>query len=244
MIAAPGHERRGPRRIAQHHRQVLQVRARRHTGEMRKRDRTVDLGVDHKPRLMELHVVERDAERLAHKTVGAVAGDDIARRHALGPVRALHRQGHAAGCLLERRERHAAPQGHVRKARHPGLHGAFELGLEEEVIVRPAKSLRQPGRAEIADHAAVGADVDMPLRLAHQRAHRIGEAGRLEDAHHLVVDVHRARQRIGLGLALDHQRAQTRVAEQVRRHRADRAASDDRDLVLRSAPLMCGSRRR
>src|ERR1043165_4472156 len=211
---------------------MLQVRARRDAGKVRKSDRTIHLGVDNEPRLMELHVVERDAERLAHETVGTVAGDDMTRGDALCAAHALHRQRHAVIGLLQRAERHAASQRHMRKARQSRLQRAFELGLEEEIVVRPAEALAQADRAEIADHAAVGADVDVPLCLAHQRPHGFREPDRLEEAHHLVVDMDRAGQWIRFGLAFDHQRAQARMAKQIRRERADRAASNNRDLVF------------
>ena len=79
MISAAGDERGGPAWIAQHHRKVLQVGPGRNTGEIRKRDGTSHLRVNHEPRLVKLHVVEPDAERLAHKAVRAVARNGVAR---------------------------------------------------------------------------------------------------------------------------------------------------------------------
>src|SRR3954462_13418241 len=67
MIAAARHQRRWTLRIAQHHREMLQVRIRRHTGEIRKVDRSVDLGIDNQPGLLETKIGEADAERLAHE---------------------------------------------------------------------------------------------------------------------------------------------------------------------------------
>ncbi len=121
----------------------------------------------------------------------------------------------------------------MREARQAGLQRGLEFGLIEKIVVRPAEALRQSRCPEIADHAAIRADVDVALCLAHQRAHRFAQSRRLEEPHHLVVDVNRARQRIGRGFALDHQRGEARVTEQVGGERADRAAADDRDLDVR-----------
>ena len=59
------------------------------------------------------------------------------------------------------------------------------------------------------------------------------QSDRLEDAHHLMVDVYCARQRIGLGLALDHERAQAGMAERGCGERTDWAASDNGNVVCR-----------
>ena len=168
--------------------------------------RAVDFGVNHQPGFMKLHIVKRNAERLARKTIRAVARHDVARGYLCKcAITIFGAQNNPLVILLDRNEFGVTAERDMRKAREARDHRILELGLEEEIVVRPAEALRQALRAEITDHSAVRTNVDVTMRLAHQRQHGLGEPDRLEDAHHLVIDVHGARQRIGLRLALDYQ---------------------------------------
>jgi hypothetical protein len=107
----------------------------------------------------------------------------------------------------------------------------FEFGLVEEIVVGPAERLRPARGAHIADDAVIRAQVQVPLRLAHRRRDRLGKSGRLEQPHHLMVEMHCARQGMGRRLAIDHQDAQTGRSGQVGCQRADRTATDHRHVV-------------
>ncbi len=78
----------------------------------------------------------------------------------------------------------------------------------------------------------IGPDVQVSFGLTHVRRHLVNDAGRLQQAHRFVVEVHRARQRMRLGLLLQHQRLQAGSAEQVRGQGAYRATADHDDVKL------------
>ena len=60
----------------------------------------------------------------------------------------------------------------------------------------------------------------------------VAQADRLEDAHHLVVEVDRAGQLVDLAVALEGLDPQTVAPEQVGQHRPDRAVADDGDVAV------------
>jgi hypothetical protein len=76
VVAAPRHDG-GAARIAHHHRQALQIGG-AGTPLIGGSDRALDLGIDDQPGFLEIQIVERDAQRLAHRAARAVTGDDPA----------------------------------------------------------------------------------------------------------------------------------------------------------------------
>jgi hypothetical protein len=63
----------------------------------------------------------------------------------------------------------------------------------------------------------IGADMQMPLGIAHVRRDPVDDACRLEQAHHLMVEMHRARQRTGAGFLFDDQHRKTAFPKEIGR---------------------------
>jgi hypothetical protein len=201
-----------------------------------KTDRPIDFGIDDQPGLLEIQIVQPDAQRLAHRAARAVATDGVAGAHrlAIGQgerhfVRILRDIGHAR--TVARVDVRIAGDGVAQRR--------FQLGLVEEIIVGPAKPSGPAGGAQIADHPAVGADVEMALGFAHQRKQTVDQAGALEDAHHLVVDVNGAGQGVRRGFLFQNQNRQSRLAQEVCGHGSDRPATDNGDVIGHVAHARC-----
>jgi len=79
--------------------------------------------------------------------------------------------------------------------------------------------------------------------LRASATYRLGETGRLENPHHLVVDVDRARQRIRSASRSIASVRKPALAEEIRRDRTDRPHPTIATSWSVSAPLMCDSRR-
>ncbi len=90
------------------------------------------------------------------------------------------------------------------------------------VVRSHAPEAKQCGAGRVAPLVDVGGLSDAPQLLA--------DATRLEDAPDLVVEVHGARQRIGLGPPFQHYDGSSELAEQDRERRADRPVADDRNV--------------
>ena len=92
---------------------------------------------------------------------------------------------------------------------------------------RPIEKERAIGRNEA--HAGMGVG---------ERLEICGDADRLEDPHHFAIEMHRPRQVIGGGLALQDQRFQAAGAQQMGKGRAGRAVADNGDVEpLHHLPL-------
>jgi len=81
-------------------------------------------------------------------------------------------------------------------------------------------------RVEAGDHAAVGAPILRRRIGPDVLADPVGDADILKDAHYLMVESDRARQREKLVSAIDNDRMDSALAEQVGGDRADRTKSD------------------
>ena len=53
----------------------------------------------------------------------------------------------------------------------------FQFGLVEEIVVGPAIGAGAADRAHVADDAMIGADMQMPLCIAHVRGDAVDDAG-------------------------------------------------------------------
>ena len=71
-----------------------------------------------------------------------------------------------------------------------------------------------------------------PWRDMHHLFDCLSQANRVEDAHHLVIEMHRAGQVVGCLLALQHQRRNATLAEQIGQRCADRPVANDSDISL------------
>jgi hypothetical protein len=85
----------------------------------------------------------------------------------------------------------------------------------------------------LGQHAVLGSVSRMPVMGREIGGHLVGEVHVGEDAEHLVVEVHRAGQRVDLGPALQHQAADAALAEHDRGAGAGGAGADhdDRDVL-------------
>jgi hypothetical protein len=68
-----------------------------------------------------------------------------------------------------------------------------------------------------------------------QRVHRISQPDRLQDAHHLVIDVDRAQLVVDLAHLVDDQDRMILRPQEIGEHGADRPVADDRDIIVRGA---------
>jgi hypothetical protein len=173
MVAATGHHRGGAFGIAHHHRQALQIGSGRHAADRGEADRALDLGIDHQPGFLEIEIVERDAQGLAHRAARSVAGDHPAGRQGL--VLAILRIGDVDGAILlaEAGEFRAQLQLDMAHACKALAQMGFQLGLIEEVIVGPAEGPGHAHRAHIADHLSRSADMQMPVGIGHIAQHPV-----------------------------------------------------------------------
>jgi hypothetical protein len=227
MIAAAGNNRRGTRRVAHHDRESLQFCAGGHARQRRKLDRSVHLRIHDEPRLIEVEIIEPHVEQLAHGASRAVAADDPARPHSPRLTATPRMQRDALGVLHERLDLDAVAQLDSRQRRESLTQEGFELRLIEEIVIGPTEGTRLPHRAHVANHAVVGTDVQVAIRITHAREHAVDDAGRAEEAHHLVVEVHGARQRVRRLFTLEHHRTQPGSSQQTGCQRAHWSAADD-----------------
>ena len=140
------------------------------------------------------------ADGLAHQRAGAVAADDVTRVE-----------------VVDRGDLVAEMDAHVGEALQALAQHAFEDRLMEVPVAGPAVRARPVDAA--ADHqgAALAVDeVHAPRRGAHHGGDLLGEPGALEDAHDLAVEMHGARQRMDLALAVVDVDREPGLAQQVR----------------------------
>ncbi len=112
-----------------------------------------------------------------------------------------------------------------------GAQADFQFRLIEEIVVGPAETPRHADTAHIADDITIGAEMHMALGFARQRQDGVDQAHLLEQAHHFVVEMDGARQGKGAGELFQHQDLVAGLAQEVGDDRADRAATDDDDVV-------------
>ena len=185
---------------------------------------------------MQAEVPHRRADCVAHERTGAVAADDVARGQRIRS--AGHHVPDVDGRMIARISDgpRLVPETdlHVREPRYPRSKCRVELRLVEVPVVRPAVPTGAVGPT--AHHEGLARRVD-EVHSARCRARdlldRPGQAGRLEDAHDLAVEVHRPRQGVDAGIALQHQHPKPVPAEKVGQQRADRAEADYDDVELR-----------
>ena len=120
---------------------------------------------------------------------------------------------------------------HVGEALQALAQDCFEDRLMEVPVAGPAVRARPVDAAPDHQGAAFGVDEVHALRRGpRDGGDLLGQPGRLEDAHDLAVEMHGARQRMDLAVALVDVDRESGLAQQVRQQRADRAAADDGDV--------------
>ena len=181
--------------------------------------------VDDQPVEGEAEIVTARADRAAHEAVRAVAADDAARAHARAPrpssLRAPSSTASPASCSTCTSWPRSTRTFGNERAR--ALERRFESRLVTHVRVRPA---REPGlllAPEAQQDLARGVAPLVDRRGLGEAREVAGDAGGLQHARDLVIEVHRARQRIGRRLALEHDDAAPALREQDREREARRA---------------------
>ena len=122
--------------------------------------------------------------------------------------------------------------------RHPGgdacmvVDRPLELRLEEHVVGLPPGRRRAAG-LEAQQQLTVGAEPAVVVDRNHLVGQHLGQPERLQQPHDLVIEVHRARETVDLGEALEHRHPMPGAAEQRRERLPDRAVADDRDVEFR-----------
>src|SRR5262249_30431905 len=106
----------------------------------------------------------------------------------------------------------------------------LELGLREHVGLRPAGETRSSG-ADDQERLAGGVPPLVDVRGLGEARDVRAQAGGLEDARDLVIEVDCAGERIGRGLLLEHGRAPAALAEQDSERLSYGTVADDGDVV-------------
>ena len=175
------------------------------------------------------------AEVLADEAVGAVAADDVARADraavavGVGAARARPPSPPASSPTTSQPRQHVDGSERARLR----VEQALELGLREHVRLGPAGEAAATGwrSSSSISPACVAPLVDVG-RLG-ERGELVADPGGLQDAGDLVVEVHRARQRVRRRLLLEDADPPAALAEQDRERLADRTVADDGDVVRR-----------
>ena len=108
---------------------------------------------------------------------------------------------------------------------------SLELRLEEHVVRLPPRS-RQTVHVESQQQLAVGAEPLVVGDRNHLLGERVGQSERLEQAHDLVIEMHRTRQAVDLLKALEHHHPVAGSPEQRRQRLAHGAVPDDRHIEV------------
>ncbi len=186
--------------------------------------------VHHEPVEGEALVRPAGAEGAAHEAVRAVTAHDEARGERDVSAVSARCDLDVLAAIREGVDLAAPPQRDVRERAGARLERRFEQRLMAHVRVGPAREAGALLSAEAQQDFArrVAPFVD-PRRLG-EAVESAGDAHRLEDAPHLVVEVHGARKRVVLAPALEHDHAAPALREQDREAEARRAGADDGDV--------------
>ena len=214
------------RRVAQLHGVVRQG--------LRTRRGRVHEQVEHQPGLVQAEILVVDAHVAAHQRARAVAADDVAGlvRDAAHAHRRAGRQAHIVGVLVEAHDLVAKRDGDVGQRGGAVAQRRIEPRLMEVPVVDPA--LRPDAFRAAPLHQRLAGSVDEAHALGRRPRDAkdgFGQPDCLEDAHHLAVEMHRARQGMDLGIALQHQHRAAGTTQQIGQQGAGRAEADDGDIV-------------
>ena len=193
------------------------------------------LDVDHEPALGEAEVLHGDPGQLADRAVGAVAAqhDPAGERLRLPGDAGVHpdRGRGRAGPWVAVQPGHlgAAAEVDQRVPLDPGEQQLFQVGLVEHVRLREAVLAGLVVAAELGHHAVPGVEQAQPAAGPGPGQEALADADPVQGPGDLVVQVHRAGQRVGLGVAFQQGDGNPEVGEQEGRGAAGRAGADDDD---------------
>jgi hypothetical protein len=139
----------------------------------------------------------------------------------------------------------------------PAQQELFQAGLVEHVRLREAVHADLVLAAEFGHHPVPGVEQPQPAAGPGPGQERVADPDPAERPGHLVVQMHRARQRMRAGVAFQQGHGDAQVGQQEGHGAADRAGADHNDAVLGAGarpgagvlivhggpPLLGGSRR-
>ena len=167
------------------------------------------LDVDHQPVLGEAQVLHGDPGQVPDGAVGAVAAQHdpagerlrLAADAGVDPDRG---RGERAGGIVVVQPGHlgAAAEVDQRVFLDPGEQQFFQVGLVEHVRLREAVFTALVLAAELGHDAVVGVEQPQPAAGPGPGQETLADGDPVQDPDDLVVQVHRARQRVGPGAAL------------------------------------------
>ena len=217
-VAGDLHERGSPGRVADLLHAVPGIKA------------VLGLDVDHEPAFGEAKVLHGDPGQLPDGAVGAVAAqhDPPGERPRLPGDAGVHPdrgRGERAGGIVIVQPDHlgAAAQVDQRVRLDPGEHQLFQVGLVEHVRLREPVLPDLVLPVELGHHAVPGVEQPQPAAGPGPGQEPFADADPVQGAGDLVVQVHRAGQGMGLGVAFQQGDGNPVVGEQEGRGAAGRA---------------------
>ena len=124
----------------------------------------------------------------------------------------------------------------------PGEHQLFQVGLVEHVRLREAVLAGLVVAAELGHHAVPGVEQAQSAAGPGPGQESLADADPVQGPGDLVVQVHRAGQRVGLGVAFQQGDGNPEVGEQEGRGAAGRSCADDDDGFLGCGVLVVHGR--
>ena len=193
--------------------------------------------VDHEPALGEAQVVHGDPGQLPDRAAGAVtaqhepAGERLQVSGDAGvyPDRV---RGERARGAVHPADLGPAAQFDQRVRLDPGEHQLFQVRLVEHVRLRETMLTGLVLPPELGHHAVPGVEQAQSAAGPGPVQESLADADPVQDPGDLVVQVHRAGQRVGLGVAFQQGDRDAEVGEQEGRGAAGRAGADDDDGLL------------
>ena len=194
-----------------------------------------DPDVNDQPPLGEPEVFHGDPGQVPDRAPRAVAAQYQAsgeRAHRLTrrqPRGHLDRGGgQRPGRIVIGKDLGPAAEADQRMLRNPGQQELFQVGLVEHVGLRVAV---QPGLvpAEFGHHPVLGVEQAQPAARPGPGQEFLADADAVQDPGHLVVEVHRAGQRVRLGVPFQQGDRDPGAGEQQGCRGADRAGADHDD---------------
>ena len=213
-------------RVAELHRVIPQIRP-----------RTFEEHVHNEPALVKAQIIHPATDHRAREGVGPIAANQIpGLAGSAGAILRCARQGDAIIGLRQ--------GGHVKAGQDFGMfclsqlapQQAFQIGLVQAVAGIPAMGgdfLRarpvQQQRVIVIDKLHARIDPHLFQQV-------IGNANGLENAHHLVIEMHRTRQMIHRRLAVDHQHRHPLRSQQVGKRCPCGPIAQDCNIIDHSSP--------
>ena len=138
----------------------------------------------------------------------------------------------AIAVLIEREHFRAQAHVDVRLALRRLAKRSFEVRLMKAVARVPAERAYVLRSRPIEDQSPIDIDEMHSGRNMGVRQDALCQPQGLEYAHHLVVEMDGARQRIDVGFAVEHDNREPAIGQQIGQRRTDRAVANDANIRL------------